>query len=150
MNLHGIVRGAISAVHADEVVTHYRARSFSADEYETDDEGNIIHGFEVTKDLKAQIQTESDSALYYSDHVSQNDVVRRCYLFAPKDKEKRAFSLYRPLARSGDYLKRSDGTLWLVSAVLEDFGDSGWVSLRITLQVKPPPEIVALNEEENE
>lgn len=134
MNLHKIVRGAISSVTADETVTVWRSKSRTEHEFETDEEGNQILSYEAIRDQRAQIQPESDSALYFSGNVAQNSVTRRCYLFADKPMDKRTFTNYRPLARSGDYIERRDGTAWLVTAVMDDYGAEGWVSVRMTLQ----------------
>lgn len=138
MNLHKIVRGAISSVTADETVSLWRSKGRTAEEFETDDEGNQVLSYEVIRDQRAQIQPESDSSLYFSGNVAQNSVTRRCYLFADEPMGKRPFTNYRPLARSGDYVERNDGTAWLVTAVTDDYGAQGWVSVRLTLQdVRP-------------
>lgn len=44
----------------------------------------------------------------------------------------------RPKVSGGDVVKRKDGTWWLVTAKLEDFGQAGWTCARLTLQVEPP------------
>lgn len=138
MNLHKIVRGAISSVTADETVDVFRSDARDPDEFLTDDEGNQILTYSKVENVRAQIQPESDSALYFSGNVAQNSVTRRAYLFADPDMSSRPFTMFRPLARSGDFIRRADGTAWLVVAVTDDYGAEGWVSVRMTLQDQAP------------
>jgi hypothetical protein len=131
MNLHEMVRTAISAVHADETVTLYRAAG------QTNVKGEIKAAYAPGETVKAQIQSEGDDALAHSDRVGQNETNRRFYLMASSPADKPA-GIVRPLARSGDMLQRADETWWLITALTEDFSGAGWVAVRATLQVKAP------------
>lgn len=146
MNLHAIASRAINAVNPNRNVTLYRSVTQTADDYEVDASGAPVNRYIAVRGVKAQVQSESDAALYYSDHVSQNSIVRKAYLHAPESMRNRPFGQFRPLGRSGDFVKMTDGdvvTWWLIDAVTEDFGHVGWVCVRMTLQVEAP----AINEE---
>lgn len=56
--------------------------------------------------------------------------LRKMYLFA----DTKAWSMFRPLSKTGDYIKDERGCLWLVNAVIEDFTLSGWVCLQVQMQ----------------
>ena len=56
--------------------------------------------------------------------------LRKMYLFA----DTKAWSMFRPLSKTGDYIKDETGCLWLVNAVIEDFTRSGWVCLQVQMQ----------------
>ena len=133
LNLHGIVRGAINAVHPDEEVQLLHSSGSIPDE-----SGFAVPQYERIVGVKAQVQSESDAALFHADMAGANSVVRRFYLFTPKDFEKQPAGIFRPLARSGDYIIRLDGTVWAVDAVIENFAGVNWLSVRATLQLKPP------------
>lgn len=133
MNLHKIVRGSINAVHPDETVQILRSLGSKPDE-----DGRPVTHYLRLVDVPAQIQSESDAALFHANMAGQNTIVRKIYLFSPKDPKRQPASIFRPLSRSGDYIVQKDGTVWLVNAVVENFADVHWVCVRATLQVKPP------------
>jgi hypothetical protein len=134
INLHGIVRGAINAIHPDIQATLYRSAGMTLSA-----SGESIPAYDETGEaVKAQTQSESASALYHADRVGMENVSRKMYLFSGAALSDRVASIVRPVGRTGDLLKLDDGTWWLITAVTEDFSRSGWVSVRVTLQVKPP------------
>ena len=132
MNLHDIVRGAITINLEDQPFTLLRSTA-----------SGVTNGVRVAKyvkveDLKGNFQSEGDAALNFSNNAAQNTIVRRLYLYADSDRASRAWSIYRPLARSGDYIVNNKGEYWQVSAVIEDFSDAGWECLRVTFQQTDP------------
>lgn len=133
LNLHKVVRGAINAVHPDEEVQLLHSKGSIPDE-----NGFAVPQYERIVGAKAQVQSEGDAALFHADMAGANSVVRRFYLFAPKDFANQTAGIFRPLARSGDYIIRTDGTVWAVDAVIENFSGVNWLSVRATLQLKPP------------
>lgn len=133
LNLHACVRGAINAVHPDEEVQLLHSTGSAPDE-----SGFAVPQYERHYDVLAQVQSEGDAALFHSDNVGANSVVRRFYLFTPDDFANQTAGIFRPLARSGDYIIRKDGTIWAVDAVIENFAGVNWLSVRATLQLKPP------------
>ena len=133
LNLHDIVRGAITANLEDQPFTLIRSCGQESDDY------GIAHSYyEDVPGLRGNFQSEGDATLDHADMAAQNSIIRRLYLYAPDDRKNRAWSIFRPLARSGDFIFDKNGDYWLVIAVLEDFSEAGWESLRIQLQTTPP------------
>ena len=133
LNLHHIVRGPINAVHPDVRVQVLRSLGSMPDE-----DGKSIPRFERLSNVLAQIQSDNDAALFHAEKAGMNTITRKIYLYTPKEAAKQPASVFRPLSRSGDYVVQEDGTVWLVDAVTENFAGVNWVSVRATLQVKPP------------
>lgn len=133
LNLHQIVRTAITFNHPDEKLLHVRSTGQS----ESDDEGKIAPCYEE-ETVTAQVQSVGDASLFHANLANQNSIVRRIYLYSPADALTQPSGVFRPLARNGDYLRRDDGTWWLVVAIEDNFSDVGWVSVRAVLQVNPP------------
>lgn len=132
MNLHDIVRGAINVNLEDQSFTLLRSEG-----------AGVVNGVRVSKyrkveDLKGNFQSEGDAALNFSNNAAQNTIIRRLYLYADSDRATRAWTIYRPLARAGDYVLNNKGEYWQVSAVIEDFSDAGWECLRVTFQQTDP------------
>lgn len=132
LNLHDIVRGVIPANKADSPFTVYRSVG-------QQNVGGIMTAlYTEHTGYSGQWQSEGDSALAHADLGAQSTIIRKVYLYAPKDKSTRVWSIYRLNSRSGDYLKDDENNYWLVTAVLEDFSDVGWECLRVTLQQTAP------------
>ena len=108
------------------------------DNFFVNEDGKPVPTFERLSDVRAQIQSENDAALFHADMAGANTITRKIYLYSPKGAALQPASLFRPLSRSGDYIVQEDGTVWMVNAVIENFAGVGWVSVRATLQVKPP------------
>ena len=146
MNLHDIVRGAINVNLEDQSFTLLRSTA-----------SGVTNGVRVAKyvkveGLKGNFQSEGDAALNFSNNAAQNTIIRRLYLYATSDRSTRAWSIYRPLARSGDYVLNDKGEYWQVSAVIEDFSDAGWECLRVTFQQTDPKLTIVdsdISEEDN-
>lgn len=139
LNLHAVVRGSINAIHPDEEVQLLHSTGSVPDE-----NGFAAPQYERTMGVMAQVQSEGDAALFHADMAGANSIVRKFYLFAPKDFVKQTAGIFRPLSRAGDYILRKDGTVWAVDAVLENFSGVNWLSVRATLQLSPPQGIVWL------
>ena len=118
LNLHNIVRPAITANKPDEPFTVYRSV-----------------GQRNVKGVMTAIYAEIGG---YTGQFQSGTIKRKVYLYAPDDTKTRAWSVYRKESRSGDFLKDSRGDYWLVEAVLEDFSAVGWECLRVTLQQTEP------------
>jgi hypothetical protein len=130
MNLHAIARRAVSSVNAEETVTLYRNIGH------TSEDGVLTPEWAPPETVSAQVQTEKEDALQWANETGSVVVTRKFYLFGtPLD---RAEGIDRPRGKGGDVLKRTDGTWWLITAVLEDFSGSGWTSVRGTLQTGAP------------
>ena len=146
MNLHDIVRGAITINLEDQSFTLLRSTA-----------SGVVNGVRIAKyvkveGLKGNFQSEGDAALNFSNNAAQNTIIRRLYLYATSDRSTRAWTIYRPLARAGDYVLNDKGEYWQVSAVIEDFSDAGWECLRVTFQQTDPKLTIVdpdISEEDN-
>ena len=132
MNLHQIVRGAITRVHDDQTFSILRSLP------STVVNGVRVSEYERLDGFTGNFQSEGDAALNYSNNAAQNTIIRRLYLYATDDRATRPWTIYRPLARSGDYVINDKGEYWKVEAVVEDFSDDGWEQLRVTFQQTDP------------
>lgn len=130
LNLHNIVRGAITAVHPDETVTLYQSTG------QVNVAGLVAPQYAAPVTVKAQVQSANNADLELVEKTSQNTVVMRFYLYA--DASMPPAGIERPFARSGDMIGRDDGTWWLVTASPDDFARVGWVCVLGTLQELPP------------
>jgi hypothetical protein len=141
INLHSVVRAAITQIHPDEAVIIYRSSG------QDNESGSVTPRYLPGYAARAQIQSENDEALYQSDMAGQNDITKRFYLYAESSASRPA-GVVRPASRSGDLIKRaSDNTWWLVVGVIDDFSGVGWTSARCTLQIEPPGFEPAIAEE---
>lgn len=131
LNLHAIVRSAINANYQDAKLKIYRSLG------QQNVNGLVTAAYAPAEDIEGNFQSESDAALDHAELAGQNTIIRKLYLFACDDRKTRPWSIYRPLARSGDYIEDSYGGLWLITAVLEDFSSAGWESVRCTFQQTP-------------
>lgn len=132
INLHGIVRQKIASIHPEEAITLYRSIGIE------NVKGEIKAKYAAGIFVKAQIQSESDDALYHSNRTGQNNTTRKAYLFADDSLSEKPAPLIRPISRTGDMIRRADGTWWLIDAMLEDFSHANWVCVRLVLQTKAP------------
>ena len=132
MNLHAIARGAVQTLHPEETVTLYQSSG------QTNARGVISPTYEAAQTVQAQIQSLSTDALANAEDTAQTGQTRKAYLFGPPVTSLVPQGVVRPLARSGDMIRRADGTWWLVTGMMEDFSASGWVCVQITQQVEGP------------
>ncbi len=130
LNLHAIVRGAITSVHPDETVTLCQSIG------ETNIKGSVTATYAAPLIVRAQVQSANQADLELVEHVSQNTNVMRFYLYA--DAARPAAGIVRPFARTGDMIQRENGTWWLVTAEPDDFARVGWVCVLGTLQEIAP------------
>ena len=131
MNLHGLVRQAITALHPDEAVTLRQSIG------QRNERGRVTPVYGPAQVVQAQVQSLGQNDLAQREATSNTRIDRKVYLFAP-DATLPPQGIVRPLGRTGDMIQRSDGTWWLVTAMIEDFTASGWVCVGITQQVDGP------------
>lgn len=131
MNLHSLVRGAITTLHPDETVTLRQSIG------QQNVRGRITPVYAPAQTVAAQIQSLGQNDLAQVEQTSSTKVDRKAYLYAPAPAMPPQ-GIVRPLARNGDMLQRADGIWWLVTAMIEDFTASGWVCVGITQQVDGP------------
>jgi len=133
MNLHNIVRSAINAVNKDRYCTLYR----STGESEMTERGEQKATYEEGVQIRAQWQSLGQDAIEQRERALDVTTTRRVYLYAEGDPKERPWAMWRPLARSGDFLLDDKDEYWYLDAVLEDFSDEGWISAQVTLQTVP-------------
>ncbi len=131
INLHGLVRSAITGLHPDETVTLRQSVG------QRNVRGRVTPVYGPAQVVQAQIQSLGQNDLAQREATSNTRIDRKAYLHAP-DAALPPQGIVRPLSRTGDMLQRADGTWWLVTAMLEDFTASGWVCVGITQQVDGP------------
>lgn len=134
MNLHGIVRDAINAVNKDRYCFLYRSTGVA----EMDERGEQKPTYSPATYIRAQFQSLGQDAIEQRERILEVTTTRRVYLYADSDPRERPWAMWRPLARSGDYLVDDSGNYWYLDAVLEDFSDGGWISAQVTLQTSKP------------
>ena len=134
MNLHDIVRGAITAVARDLPAELY----VMTGEQERGERGDLLPVFEQPVEVFGQWQSIKADEIIQTERISEATTVRRVYLKATDDAGSRPWASWRPLGRSGDLLKDDKGNFWLVDAVLEDFTHEGWVCVQAVLQTVVP------------
>lgn len=133
INLHGVVFNAIGAVNPHETVEWYRAIP------------TTVNGFQRTAprwrkplNIQAQIQSESEATLFHTDNVGKSTTSRKVYLFSRAKLKIQPSALMRESGRGGDILRFPDGTWWLISAIIEQFSNVGWCSVRATMLTAKP------------
>lgn len=131
INLHGLVRRAITSLHPDEAMTLRQSIG------QRNERGRVTPVYGPAQVVQAQVQSLGQNDLAQREATSNTRIDRKAYLFAP-DAALPPQGIVRPLGRTGDMLQRADGTWWLVTAMIEDFTASGWVCVGITQQVDGP------------
>ncbi len=133
INLHDVVRSAITTVHPDETVALY----FNAGQ--VNNWGEVTPIYEGPYSVQAQIQSESDAALFHSNNAGMNTETIKAYFYQSEDSPIAELSRFKE--RGGDMFQRSDGSWWLITALPDNFSSVGWISARATLQVNGPQNI---------
>ena len=95
---------------------------------------NVAAGVSVS----GQVQSIKSDEIVQTERVSFSETVRKLYLYSTSAPGDRPWGTWRPLSRTGDYVLDANGNYWYVDAVVEDFTESGWVSLQVILQTTPP------------
>lgn len=130
LNLHDIVRGAITAVHGDEDIVLYQSVG------QKNIKGKIIPLYSKGIEAKAQVQPLGENSLAQTENANTTPDDDQAFVYS--DKELPVTGIRRhPFARTGDFMKRGDAW-YLVTADLEDWSRVGWSNVRITLQITPP------------
>lgn len=127
INLHHVVRGAITAVHDDEPCLLIQSTGATAVK------GRMTAGYAAAVAVRAQVQTLSGDDLTVTGETERTERDRKFYVYA--DDPVPAGQI-RTAARTGDYVYRvNPGTVWKVYNVAEDFSSAGWVQLLASEQV---------------
>lgn len=125
MNLHKIVRGAVTRINPDEENTLTQATGV------INNKGLLTAETEAAQ-VKAQWQPIAQP-LEHSNGWGATQIEMKVYLYS--DEALPVAGVRRlPAMRTGDTLTRADGTAWFVTNVLEDWNAVGWACVTATQQ----------------
>ena len=141
LNLHDIVRGAINLVNPDEDV--WLIQNIS----QTNVKGRITASYAPAQKVKAQVQTLSGDDLTVINDTERTERDRKFYLYSDTETGTPPSGIIRPLSKSGDFIRRADGTWWMVYNVTEEFITSGWVLVLASQQAQVPEAVEAAMED---
>lgn len=132
LNLHDLVRGAINIVNPDEDV--WLIQNIG----QTNVKGRITASYAPAQKVKAQVQTLSGDDLTVMNDTERTERDRKFYLYSDTETGTPPSGIIRPLGKSGDFIRRADGTWWMVYNVTEEFITSGWVLVLASQQAQVP------------
>lgn len=125
MNLHKIVRAAITRVNPDEENTLTQSIGVQ-------NVNGLITNLTSAQEVKAQWQPITN-VLEHTDGVDVTKIEMKVYLFS--DDALPVAGIRRlPQMRAGDMLTRADGTNWLITSVLENWSPVGWAAVTAVMQ----------------
>lgn len=131
INLHAVVRNAITAVHPDEDCTLYQSLG------QKNVMGVVTTVYAEPQEIKANWQPLDSQTLEHLERMGDTKASEQVFLYSnttlPVSGVQRM-----PISRTGDIIKRWDGTYWLVTSVIEDWSARGWANVGVTEQVTPP------------
>ena len=132
LNLHDCVRSVIPAVHPDEVVDLVQCTG------RQNVRGVVTSIYVLSGRVGAQVQSFTNDDLRAMNDTSRTEHQRKCYLYSVTAGGVIPQGIVRTLERGGDFIRRADGSFWLVAGMMEDFSAAGWVAVRIVLQEDVP------------
>lgn len=121
LNLHGIVRGAITVVNNDITMAYEQSTGSSVGPGR-----KPIPTYAAVQQIRAQVQALSFKDLQQLDGINQNGMRRAIYLYGA------ANGVVRPAAQGGDLLTDGENNVWLVTQNLEQW--PYWCKVAVTLQ----------------
>lgn len=124
MNLHGMVRGAITTVNPDIAATYRRSTGNTPD-----GAGNQAPQYASDVPVMIQVQPLSQAQLQHIDFLGLQGVLRSVYVFGLAD------GVVRPIQQGGDLLTFDSGRglqTWLIVACDEQWPD--WAHVTVSLQ----------------
>lgn len=131
LNLHGIVRSVITAVHPDEDCTLYQSAG------QKNVLGIVTTVYNPPQAIKANWQPLDSQTLEHLERMGDTKASEQVFLYSNTDMPVSGVQRV-PITRTGDIIKRWDGTYWLVTSVIEDWSARGWANVGVTEQVTPP------------
>lgn len=131
LNLHGIVRSVITAVHPDEDCTLYQSAG------QKNVLGVVTTVYNPPQAIKANWQPLDNQTLQHLERIGDTKASEQVFLYSNTDMPVSGVQRV-PITRTGDIIKRWDGTYWLITSVIEDWSARGWANVGVTEQVTPP------------
>lgn len=131
LNLHNVVRSAITTIHPDELCTLYRANG------QINNRGLITPIYEEPEQVKVNFQPLDANTLQHLEQVGDTQASEQIFAYSMQRKTI-AGTARKPIMRGGDFIQRYDKTYWLVTSVIEDWSQDGWINAGITRQITPP------------
>lgn len=131
VNLHDVVRGVITSIHPDEDCILYQANG------QVNNKGVITPIYLEPQEIKANIQPLDTQSLKHFERINDTKASEQIFVYSNLDMPVNGIQRM-PILRSGDFIKRQDGTYWLITSVIEDWSWDGWANAGITQQVEPP------------
>lgn len=128
MNLHQIVRGAISAVNPDDPNGRIYANTGST----TANDGTRTASYAAPVTAAMQVQPLSPTDLKQIDALNIQGVDRAIYVNGA------VRGVERPQGKGGDILY-AIGKYWLVVVMLEPWDSAGWTKVGVAQQLGGPP-----------
>lgn len=122
MNLHQVVRGAITGINPDQTITLKKFSSEVTDEY------GIVANTYIESSVIAQVQPVSGEKLIHINNFNSSNTYQRVFLNGQQS------GLSTPLDTNGD-LFIIDGKTWLIVEAPQQWKYAGWNELTISLQV---------------
>lgn len=126
MNLHGIVRGAITSVNPDIPAVIAISTGYTVADEGT---GRQVPSYLPRQPIRAQVQPLTWRDIQQLDGMTLEGTRRKIYVYGRLD------GLVRPQKKGGDLIYIQEGVnkgTWLVAIVLEQWPD--WASVAATLQ----------------
>ena len=139
LNLHSIVRTAITANFADETIQLVRsAGSINV-------KGRIQANYYPALTLRAQVQTLNGDDLQVIGETERTERDRKFYIMAsPSMGTVPAGQVRVRVARTGDFIYRpAFSTFWKIYNVAEDFSPAGWVQVLASEQTEVPSDVLS-------
>ena len=122
MNLHAVVSGAISAINPLQKIIIQKSSGSTINS-----DGSRSPSYEPPVTTAGQVQELTTEDLRHLEALNIQGSTRKVYLNG------RIRGIERSTGRGGDLVTLHDGSIWLVTAVLERW-DTGWCKAAITLQ----------------
>lgn len=131
MNLHGIVRGAITTVNPDVLCPYYKSSGYSVDSTFAQ-----VPAYTVVNPVPCQIQAMNARDLRHQDLLNIEGIKRKVWMYGNTQ------GVVRADAKGGDILAFAQvpgGTVqyWKVVVVFETWPD--WCSVGVVLQLNTSP-----------
>lgn len=129
INLHQIARRSINTIHSDDKGILYRSKG------QRNNRGSVTPIYEKGLEIELQIQPLSEWRLTQLEGKSVTGNAYQAFLYSTPNNPIRGID--RRLAKNGDFLF-VNGVYYLVTAIIEDWSNSGWINVEIVEQMKPP------------